>query len=245
MSTRRNFQNRKQTTSHTASSMSNNAEQFDDEIINIAEVKETASEFLAKNQKTILGVLTGLVLLVGGYLAYKYLYKMPREKEAVAAMYQAEVQFARDSFAAALNKPGGTFEGFADIADNYSGTNAGNTAKLYAGICNLQLGKFQEAIDYLEDYSACDDITPAVKNGALGDAYSELKDFDKAMSFYGKAGNEGNEFSSPFYLNKLGLLQFSTKKNDDALKTFKEIMDKYPTSQEAREAEKVVERLTK
>jgi tetratricopeptide (TPR) repeat protein len=245
MSTRRNFQNRNQAQTTSSRSQSNQTDGLNDELINVTEVKETATEFIAKNQKMILSILTGLLLIVGGYLAYKFLYKMPRETEAVTAMYQAEKQFARDSFAAALNNPGGNAEGFADIAESFSGTNAGNTAKLYAGICNLNIGKFQEAIDFLESYSPNDEITPGVKYGSLGDAYSELGDFEKAMSNYGKAGDQDNEFSSPLYLNKLGLLQFSKKDMEGSLATFKKILDKYPTSQEARDAEKMVERLSK
>ncbi|HMS99131.1 MAG TPA: tetratricopeptide repeat protein [Saprospiraceae bacterium] len=241
MSTRRNIPQRKQTVRP-----SQGTENLSDEIVNIVEVKEHAQDFYVKHQKLILSVMTGLVLLVGGYLAYKYAYVEPKEKAAVEAMYQAEMQFARDSFASALDNPGGGAEGFASIADNYGGTKAANTAKLYAGICNLNLGKYEEAIEYLEDYSPGDDITPAVKFGSLGDAHAELGDLDKAADFYEKAANAGDdEFNAPFYFNKLGLLQFAQKKNEEALKSFKTIVDKYPTSIEAREAEKFVARLEK
>ncbi|MBK8700300.1 MAG: tetratricopeptide repeat protein [Saprospiraceae bacterium] len=241
MSTRRNIPGRR-----PGSGPVKNVATGNEEIVNIVEVKEHAQDFYVRHQKLILSVLTGLILLVGGYLAYKYAYVEPKEKAAVEAMYQAEVQFARDSFAAALDNPGGGTEGFASIADNYGGTKAGNTAKFYAGICNLNLGKYEEAIEYLEDYSPGDDITPAVRYGAIGDAYAELGDMEKAYDHYEKAAGEAeDEFSGPYYLNKLGLLQFAQKKNDEALKTFKTLADKYPMSVEAREAEKFVARLEK
>ena len=240
MSTRRNIPSRKQ----PVVSRNSSGAVGDEEIVNIVEVKEHAQDFYVKHQKAIISILTGIVLLVGGYLAYKYIYVEPKEKAAIEAMYQAEMQFARDSFAAALDNPGGGFEGFASIADNYGGTKAGNTAKLYAGICNLNLKKYEEAIEYLEDYSPGDDVTPAVKYGALGDANAELGDLEKAHSFYQKAATDSeNEYSGAFYLNKLGLLQFAQKKNEEALKSFKTIIEKYPTSIEARDAEKFVARL--
>jgi predicted negative regulator of RcsB-dependent stress response len=244
MSTRRNFQgNRQQKVAVKSSSTANSG--IDDEIVNVAEVTDKALDFYTKHQKNILVVAIGLVLLIGGYLAYKYLIIEPKEKAAVEAMYQAEAQFAQDSFAAALKNPGANFEGFEAIAENYGGTKAGNTAKLYAGICNLNLGKFQEAIEYLEDYSASDEVTPAVKYGALGDAYAESNQFDKAFENYEKASTASDdEFNAPFYLNKLGLLQFAKKKNDEALKTFKTIYEKYPNTQEGKEAEKMIERLS-
>ncbi len=244
MSTRRNFQGNRQQKVTPKSSSAGQGD-IDAEIVNVAEVKDKAIDFYTKHQKNILVVATGLVLLVGGYLAYKYLIIEPKEKAAIEAMYQAEAQFAQDSFSAALKNPGANFEGFEAIAENYGGTKAGNTAKLYAGICQLNLGKFEEAITYLEDYSASDDVTPAVKYGALGDAYAESNQFDKAYSNYEKAANSSDdEFSAPYYMNKLGLLQFSQKKNSEALSTFKTIFEKYPNSQEGREAEKMVERLS-
>lgn len=240
MSTRRS----RITQGKTSRNVSTGTSQGSDEIVNLVEVKEHAQDFFHKYQKLIVGVVGGLVLLVGGYLAYKFLYIQPKEKSAVEAMYQAEMQFAKDSFAAALDNPGGGFEGFAAIADSYGGTKAGNTAKFYAGVCNLNLGKYDEAIEYLEDYSPSDDITPAVKYGALGDANAELGDLEKASEYYQKAANHSdNEFTAPFYLNKLALLQFSQKKNEEALSTFKKIVEKYPMAAEARDAEKFVNRL--
>lgn len=240
MSTRRS----RFTQGRTNKNITTSAVQDTEEIVNLVEVKEHAQDFYQRNQKLILGVVGGLILLVGGYLVYKFLYIQPKEKSAVEALYQAEMQFAKDSFAAALDNPGGGYDGFAAIADNFGGTKAGNTAKFYAGVCCLNLGKFEDAISYLEDYSPSDDITPAVKYGALGDANAELGDLEKAASYYEKAANDSNnEFTAPFYLNKLGLLQFSQKKNEEALATFKKIAEKYPLSQEGREAEKFVARL--
>jgi tetratricopeptide (TPR) repeat protein len=243
MSTRRNFQNSKKSTRPVNTAASGTSS--DSEIVNIVEVKDQAIDFYTKYQKQILGAVTGLILLVGGYFAYKYLYQEPRNKEAIVASYQAELQFSRDSFQAALKNPGGNFEGFEAIAENYSGTKAGNIAKFYAGVCNLNLGKYTEAIEYLESYDANDDITPSAVNGALGDAYAETGDLDKAESYYEKAASYDDEFSGPTYLNKLGLLQYSKKKNEEALATFKKIMDKYASSMESREAERMIERLSK
>ncbi|HRG41367.1 MAG TPA: hypothetical protein PLC27_08195, partial [Saprospiraceae bacterium] len=86
-----------------------------DEIIDVVEVKGSqvsAGNFFEQNQKTISYVLMGLAILAALYYGYKHLYMGPREKEAVNAMYKAEEQFAKDSFALALENPGGGFDGF-------------------------------------------------------------------------------------------------------------------------------------
>lgn len=222
-----------------------NQDSKDDEIIDLTEVSHQASDFYEKNQKLIIGVIGGLAILVGGYFIYKYLIIEPKEKAAITAMYQAESQFAQDSFSLALENPGGGFEGFLDIIDNYGGTATANTAKYYAGVCYLNLGKFESALEYLNDYSPKDDITPAMKNGALGDVHAELGDLDKALSMYEKAiSSTKNEVIAPYYLNKLGLLQFKQGKNDQAVATMKKLIETYPSSAEFADAEKLIARLS-
>jgi TolA-binding protein len=216
----------------------------EDEIVNLAEVSSAASDFYAKNQKLILGVLAGLFLIIGGFLAYKYLYQAPREKKAIEAMWRAENLFAQDSFAISLENMKGGYDGFLDIIENYSGTKTANTAKYYAGISYLNLGKYDLAIEYLEDYSPKDNLTPAMKFGALGDAYAETKEMDKAISNYEKAvSSTDNEAIAPYFLNKLAMLQFKEGKLDNASSTMKKIVDEFPTSSQVTDAEKLIARI--
>ncbi|MBK9149955.1 MAG: tetratricopeptide repeat protein [Saprospiraceae bacterium] len=205
--------------------------------------KITSEEFLEENQKTISYVTGAIALIALLYFGYKYLYIAPREKSAVAAIYKAETQFAQDSFALALENPGGGFEGFLDIINNYSGTKTANLAKYYAGICYLNLGKYQEAVDYLEDYSAKDEVTSITKAGALGDAYAELGNNDKALSHYKKAvSGKANDVLTPYYLNKLAMWHYAQGQEKEALEYFQKIKKDFPESQESREAEKYIER---
>lgn len=208
----------------------------DDTLVDIVEVKEHAQDFFEKNQTLIIGALAGLLLLIGGYLGYKYGYKMPREKAGMEAMYKAETQFKQDSFALALTNPGAGFEGFLDIIDNYSGTKASNLASYYAGISYLNLGNYDAAIEYLSDYSPNDDVTPITRNGAMGDAYAELNQFDKALSSYKKAVNSDNDFLTPYYINKVALLEMKNGNNDLASQYFERLKEEYPQSSEAKDA---------
>jgi len=212
----------------------------DETLVDIVEVKEQAQDFFEKNQTLVLGALVGLVLLLGGYAAYKFGYQAPREKESLDAIQQAQYQFERDSFALALANPGAGAEGFLDIADNYSGTKVGNLANYYAGISYLNIGNYDGAIAHLNDYSANDDVTPITKAGALGDAYAEKGDMDKAKSSYQKAVNSDNNLLTPYYLNKLAVLSMSNGDNATAVSSFQRIADDYPQSAEAKEAGKYI-----
>ena len=212
----------------------------DETLVDIVEAKETAQDYFEKNKVLVLGVVGALVLIIGGYLFYDLLVKTPNENAAKEAMYRAEEQFARDSFALALENPGGGFDGFLDIIDNYPGTSAANLSKYYSGISYLNLGRFEAAIEFLNDFSPAGNVTPIMKFGALGDAYSELGNFDEALSAYGKAANSDNDFLTPYYLKKYGLLAERQGDTATAQESFNKIKDEYPNSAEAQDIEKYI-----
>lgn len=225
----------------------------DEVLIDVVEVREQATDFFERNRLYVLIGIGALVLIVGGWFAYNQFYKVPKQKEAVEQMFQAQYQFERDSFQLALINPGGGYLGFLDIIDNYGGTPAANAAKYYAGVSYLHIGQqrnnankeFEAAISYLKDFNAKGDVMPIMKNGALGDAYSELQDFGQAMSYYKKAVSAGdNELLTPYYLKKVGMLN---EKNGDpkaALDAYQRIKNEYPTSNAATDIDKYIARVT-
>ncbi|GAB5550861.1 MAG: tetratricopeptide repeat protein [Saprospiraceae bacterium] len=218
--------------------------QEEDILVDIVDVRDNFQGFYEKNQKVIWGVLGGLVLLVGGYFIYTQLYLEPRQKEAMTQMYQAQKQFEQDSFAKALTNPGALYPGFLDIQDQYGGTKAANLASYYAGVSYLNLGKFDAAVDYLKSYKASNPEMTIMKNGALGDAYSELQDFGQAMSSYQKAANSNNDFLTPYYLKKVGMLHERNGNTAEASKVYNKIKADFPQSNEARDIDKFLARVT-
>ncbi|MBK8449566.1 MAG: hypothetical protein IPL42_05865 [Saprospiraceae bacterium] len=50
----------------------------EDTLIDIGDVKHHAEDFYEKHKLTILGVLGGLVLVIGGWLLYKFMYQEPK-----------------------------------------------------------------------------------------------------------------------------------------------------------------------
>ncbi len=215
----------------------------DETLVDIVEVRDSAQDFLDHNQRYIFGGLTLIVLIIGGYLAYNNFYKKPRQASAMEQMYQAQVQFERDSFALALTNPGGGYEGFLDIVDNYKGTAAANTAKYYAGICYLYLGKYEAAVDYLRDFNAKGDVTPIMKYGALGDAYSELGEFDKALDYYERAVRQKDTgILTAYYLKKLGLLHERNGSFEEAAEAYRQIKEEFPNTPDGRDIEKYITR---
>ena len=216
----------------------------DETLVDLVEVTEGAQDFFERNARLLSIIGGALLLIVGGFFAYKYLIQMPKEQEAREQMYQAEFQFSVDSFALALTNPGGGFEGFLDIIENYKGTKAANISHYYAGVSYLQLGSYDAALDYLKDFKPAGHVTPIMKFGALGDAYSELGNFDAAISNYKKAVNEGdNELLTSYYMKKLGMLYEHQGDTANALAQYESIKNKYPQSIEGRDIDKHIARI--
>jgi tetratricopeptide (TPR) repeat protein len=211
-------------------------------ISNVEETLTRTEQFLEENYKTLLIGLGVIVVLVGLFWLGR-LYLGKKNDEAQSQMYQAERYFEMDSLNLALNGDG-NYLGFLDIIKDYKLTNAGNLARYNAGICYLQLGKYQEAIDFLDKYSKKDKVLGSLAIGATGDAYVELGDLDKGVSKYLEAAEFGlNSFNTPLFLMKAAELYELTGKYSDALKVYERIESDYPESTEGSSIDKYIARV--
>jgi tetratricopeptide (TPR) repeat protein len=198
-------------------------------------------DFVAKNQRIIIGVVGAIALLTVGYLAYQKFVAAPKEEEAANEMFIAQQNFqkatdgvASDSlYKLSLNGSEGKF-GFIKIADEYSGTDAGNLANYYAGVAYLNTGKYTEAIDYLGKFKSEDVVLNAMAKGAIGDAYSQKNQPKEALENYVKAAeSDKNDFTTPRFLLKAGKTALALGNKEDALKYFTDIKDNFDASPEA------------
>lgn len=197
-------------------------------------------QFIENNQKIITYVIGAIVVVVVAYLGITRFYIHPQQKEAESQMFMAENYFEKDSFNLAINGDG-NYLGFLDIIDNYGVTKSANLAKYYVGICYLKLGQYDEAIDYLKKFKTDDLLLAPVKEGALGDAYVELGDQEKALSHYKSAYSlNSNELTTPVYMQKAAVTLESLGKLQDALDIYKEMKKTYPNSVEGRNADKYI-----
>ncbi len=212
-------------------------------LINLAEARTQARSFYEENQKIIIGVVAAVILLVGGWFVYTNMIRQPKEEKAMAQMWMAQVQFEQDSFLMALENPGGGYSGFLQIIKDFGGTKAGNLSNYYAGVSYLNLGNYDAALSFLTDFKADGLIGPVMKYGAMGDAYSELNQMDKALEYYRKAADASeNELLTPYYLKKLALLHETQNEVDKALEIYKRIKSGYPNSNEALSIDKYIAR---
>ncbi|WP_316813052.1 tetratricopeptide repeat protein [Pedobacter heparinus] len=192
--------------------------------------------FLEENSKSLLFIAGAIVVLVAIYFWYQNVYLKNRAEEASAKMYKAEQYIGGpDSLASkAINGEGG-YPGLEKIAEEYDNTKSANLANLYLGGIYLRKGEYKKATEVLGKYSETGStVADPLALGLLGDAYSELKDFKQAATYYKKAADKAsNKFTSPMFLKKLGLVYENTKDFKAAEEAYNKIKTQYPESQEA------------
>ena len=208
-------------------------------------VEETLSkteQFLENNYKNLLTALIVIILLVGVFWLSRIILNN-KQDEAQAQMFQAEKYLEMDSISLALYGDG-NYLGFIDIASDYKITNSGNLAKYCAGICYLNLGEYEDAIDYLQKYKKKDQVIGSLAIGAIGDAYIEMDQLDKGVEKYLEAAEYAdNSFNTPIFLMKAGEIYELSGKYADALKAYEQIEEEYPQSTEGLTIDKYIARV--
>lgn len=214
-----------------------------DELDSVNEALTRSEQFIEQNQKTIITVVVAIILVVSLILSIRYFYILPKQERAQSEMFKGVFYFEKDSFQLALNGNGIDYAGFEAIADEHSSTPAGNLAQAYAGISHMRLGNYEQAIKYLEEFDADDDMVAPTLIGAIGDCYVNMDKVKEGISYFEKAAKKAdNELISPIYLKKAGIAYESLKEFDKAVNAYKTIKDKYPSSMEASDIEKYIER---
>ncbi len=210
---------------------------------NVENALSKTEQFIEDNQKILTIIMFAIIIVIGGYWGAKKLYFAPQELKAQEVMFGAQNFFEKDSFQLALDGQDLNL-GFIDIIDDYGFTAAGNLSKYYAGVCYLQLGQFDEAIEYLAGFTCEDELLNANAKGALGDAYMEKGDVDAAISSYKSAADVDNDIIAATYLFKLGLAFEGQKDYDKAIEAYQQLKDEHKSANEARTIDKYITRAT-
>jgi TolA-binding protein len=194
--------------------------------------------FFEKNKKLITYVGGGLLVVILAIVGYKYWVNSNNE-EAQAAMVESVFAWEKDSLKLALNGDQKEIAGLTEIADNYSGTDAGNLASYYAGVALMKQGDIDGAIEKLEDFKSKDLVVQGLAYSLLGDAYLEKKDYDNAREYYSKASKyKPNEGFTPQYLMKLALSAELQNDYAAAIEAYDKIITNYPNSRVVTDAKK-------
>ena len=202
--------------------------------------------FFLKYKNAVIAAIVAIVVIIGGTVLYKTYVSGPKEIKASTAIAKGQELFMAGDYQKALTGDSANFKGFVKLADEYSSTAAGNLANLYAGLCSAKLNKWEDAAKYLENFDGADDqmISPAAE-GALGNVYAHLNQLDKAVSHLKKAAEKADNNSlSPTFLIQAGEILESQGKNDEALKLYQTVKEKYFNSMAYQTIDGYIERVS-
>lgn len=196
-----------------------------------------SEDYVKKNKSKLLGVFALIAaIVVGGFLYYNY--RSTQNQEAQQAMFQAVYYFEADSLNKALNGDG-QYEGLLQIADEYSGTDAGNLANFYAGVALLKQGQYAEAAEHLREFESDDYLMQARAYSLTGDALLEQGQNAEAADMYVQAANYNeNPFFSPQYLMKAGIAYEAANNFASATEVYDRIISDFAASAEVTDAKK-------
>lgn len=184
-----------------------------------------AGEKLAENKKVIFWVVGGIAVIAALVMSYLFIYRNPHINQAFEAYNQVEIDAAgNDSIAAAKYKK---------VADDNQHNVAGKLAALSAGEAYYNQGNYKEAVKYLERFSSDEPVLDANAKVLTGDCYVNLKQYDKALEWYGKAISkaDNNIQIVPRVLLKEANIYDAQKKYKEALDCYEQIKRDYPTFQ--------------
>jgi len=207
------------------------------------DIVEKAKGFWAKYSKKIVIAGSVIIVLLGGFIGYKYLVTIPNEKKANDLIFPAEKLFVTMANGSSYNKDtvnmilngdkAAGVTGLLKIAGSYGGTKSGNRAHYIIGACYLNLKQYDKAIEHLKDFNA--NGASQVQSKAyilLGHAYAEQKKTDDASSYYKKAANVSglDESMATEAIYMAARYAEAMGKTSDAVEFFKKLKDDYPAS---------------
>ena len=203
-----------------------------------AAVVAKAKDFWTKYNRPVTVIAAVIILVLGGFYIYKNFFKNPKEIKASEAMFKAEEYYRNDSVNLALNGDG-QYDGFLKIINKYGGTDAAKLANFYTGSCYLKLNQNENAVKYLKKFSTSSRPLQARTYKLLGDACADLGRNADALDYYKKAGHhfEKDESGSAEALFMAAYLADRVMKNSkEAIALYKEIKEKFPNTEQARDA---------
>ena len=197
--------------------------------------------FLKKNGNLLSTIVLVILIAICAILALNRWVIKPAQQEARAAAAGAERYFQMAQYEQALNGDGNVL-GYADVISQY-GKKAGQGVYFDAGVCQLQLKNYAEAVEYFKKYNGKDPILKARAFSCMGDAYQGLGDNEQALASYKKAINTDDSVFAASYLLKAGITAEAMGLKDEALGIYNDIKVKYPNSVEAMDIDKYISRL--
>lgn len=211
-----------------------------EELSEINDIKEESGveSFVRKNRNLLIGAI---VIVVIAAIAIVFFVRNSAQKAEEASLKLSRIlpYVEKEDYTRALDGDknikirGEVLVGLTKIAEDYSGTDAGKLAALYAGNCYLNLNKSKQAEKYFETAQNSNSfVVIQGANAGLGKVCEIEGNYSEAADYYMNAAEYAAEDEvKARYTLYAGLCFEKIKKNEKAIENFKEVINLSPMSE--------------
>lgn len=196
--------------------------------------------FYNQNKAAVIGGGISIVLIIGLIIGY-FFYSTQQEQRAQNLLGIAEQSLFQGDYQTALRGDDEEFTlGFAQIAENFSRTDAGNLAKYYAAVSEYELGNYESSLSYIESFNKPRGILGVSPSVFHATVLLEMERFEEAASLFEQAANwDENNATTPRNLYEAALAYEAAGLNGEANRVLDKILQDYPNSQVTARAERM------
>jgi predicted negative regulator of RcsB-dependent stress response len=181
------------------------------------------SKFKEDKKFRLISIISGsvLVVLLGVFVYYQFVY-LPNDEES------KDIYFETLNYADSTNKTDKNIKTLEGKLAEYEGYTGALATEFILARQYMNKGQFDKAITSLENIEPEDTYMSVFKIGLLGDCYSEQGKLTEAFEQYTLAANTNtNEFTTPIFLFKAGLVAEKLNQFSEAANCYKKIKDNY------------------
>jgi tetratricopeptide (TPR) repeat protein len=194
--------------------------------------------FVKKNKNLLIGAIV-IVAIVAVAIVFFVKSSAQKAEEASLKLSRILPYVEQENYAKALEGDkatkirGEAVIGLAQIVEDYSGTDAGKLAALYAGNCCLSLNRAKEAEKYFETAQNSNSfVVIQGANAGIGKVYEMEGKFSEAADYYKNAAEYAAEDEvKARYSLYAGLCYEKAKNKENAIEKFKEVVNLSPMSE--------------
>jgi tetratricopeptide (TPR) repeat protein len=198
--------------------------------------------FYEEYRQLAYGLGVALIVLILAVPGYMY-YHQQQEQQANRMLGQILPTYEQGSYEQALN---GTAQaaGLLTIADDYSGTDAGNLAAFYAASALYEQEEYDRALEYYQQFDKGNDFIGASAYAAEASIYESRGELERAATHYEQAASQyNNKLTAPRYLLEAGQAYEDAGNYEAAEQAYQRIKDEYPEAEQANEVERYLARV--
>lgn len=208
----------------------------EDKLINFY---KTAVVFFEKYKNKIF-TYAGVLVVIAAAVYFYVNQKAETNEKAGLELSRIMTIYDQGSYLEAIEgKQGSNIIGLKRVVEEYSGTENGETAKIYLANCYSFLGNYDEAFKYYDDYSGSIDYFKATALAGQAGYYASEGNYEKAANLFLQASKMSKINSqNPDYLLNAGINYLKAGEKEEAKILLNRIKEDYITSLANKEVDK-------